>query len=114
MLKLYGIPNCDTVRKARKWLDQHQIDYVFHDFRKDGIDPGTLKSWSTQVGWETLLNRRGTTWRQLTEMERENLDERKAIRLMTEHPAMIKRPVLIHNGKCVVGFQEAGYQALLS
>lgn len=114
MVTLYGIPNCDTIRKARKWLDQHNIEYIFHDFRKDGIEAGQIENWSKQVGWGTLLNRRGTTWRQLPDADRENMDARKAIRLMTEHPAMIKRPVLVMNRKCTVGFQESTYQALFT
>ena len=112
MVTLYGIPNCDTIRKARKWLDQHNIEYIFHDFRKDGIDAGQLENWSKQVGWETLLNRRGTTWRQLPEEVKETIDEARALDLMIEHPTLIKRPVLEHGKDVRVGFKEADYKTL--
>jgi Spx/MgsR family transcriptional regulator len=110
---VYGIPNCDTIKKARKWLQAHELDYQFHDYRKDGLDPTLLKKWSATVGWETLLNKRGTTWRQLPEDTRESINENAAIKIMLEHPAIIKRPVLVQGKTIIVGFNEAEYQKLL-
>jgi arsenate reductase (glutaredoxin) len=109
MTTLYGIKNCDTVKKARKWLDEHGIDHTFHDFRQDGLEPARLHAWSQAVGWETLLNRRGTTWRQLSEAEREHRDEEHALVLMHDLPTLIKRPVLEYLGEVVVGFSERRY-----
>ncbi|MBE0510210.1 MAG: ArsC family reductase [Chromatiales bacterium] len=109
MTTLYGIKNCDTVKKARKWLDQHSIDYRFHDFRQDGLEPTQLHTWSQAVGWETLLNRRGTTWRQLNQAEREEIDEDRALMLMHDLPTLIKRPVLEYQDGVVVGFAEKRY-----
>ncbi len=106
---LYGIPNCDTVRKARKWLDAHGIDYRFHDFRRDGLPAERLRAWAQAVGWETLLNRRGATWRQLPAEAREGIDAERALALMAEQPTLIKRPVLEQAGGVTVGFDEARY-----
>ena len=113
MLDLYGIPNCDTVRKARKWLQVHNINYNFHDYKKEGVDASVLTIWAEEVGWEVLLNRRGTTWRALSENEKADVDRVKAIHLMCEHPSLIKRPVLVLSGRIEVGFSEKQYQALL-
>lgn len=112
MATLYGIKNCDTVRKTRKWLDKHDINYEFHDVRADGLSNTQLRGWVKQAGWETLLNRRGTTWRQLDEKDKTNITETKAIKLMLAHPAMIKRPVLEYRKKCYVGFDETEYTKL--
>ncbi len=112
-LKLYGISNCDTVRKARKWLSGHSIDYTFHDFHKQGLDEKTLESWIAKVGWTLLLNRRGTTWRKLPKTERADLDEAKARILMLTYPALIKRPVLVGEGQLLVGFDESKYQEII-
>ena len=109
---VYGIPNCDTVKKARKWLDNHNIAYRFHDFRKDGLDPSLLKKWAGKVGWEILLNRRGTTWRKLPEKTRETINSENAIRIMLENPPIIKRPVLVKGQKIIVGFNEEEYNKL--
>jgi len=109
---LHGIPNCDTIRKARKWLESHGIEYQFHDFRKDGLDKVTLSKWVKQIGWEVLLNRRGTTWRQLPDDVKESIDENSAITIMLESPAIIKRPVLVHGKQIIVGFNEEQYQQL--
>lgn len=109
MTKLYGIKNCDTVKKARKWLTEHAIEYTFHDFRQDGLDPAQLHAWSQAVGWETLLNRRGTTWRQLNQAERKDIDEDHALMLMHDLPTLIKRPVLEYQDEVVVGFAEKRY-----
>ncbi len=111
MTTLFGIKNCDTVKKARRWLDEHGIDYRFHDLRADGLEAKQLQAWITDVGWETLLNRRGTTWRQLPEAEREGVDAARAARLMLSQPTLIKRPVLdTGKGPVHVGFKPADYE----
>lgn len=112
MIKLYGIPNCDSVRKARRWLDARGIAYAFHDFRKDGLDPGQLAAWTGQAGWESLLNRKGTTWRQLPSAQREGLDAARAQGLMLELPTLIKRPVLQAGTRLEIGFDPDRYQSL--
>ncbi|WP_100658314.1 ArsC family reductase [Alteromonas flava] len=106
---LYGISNCDTVKKAKKWLEQQHIDYQFHDFRKDGISTDWVKATEQQVGIEVLLNKRGTTFRQLDEHTKQNLDTARALELMAEHPTLIKRPVLYHNDNVMVGFKADSY-----
>jgi Spx/MgsR family transcriptional regulator len=106
---LYGIKNCDTMKKARVWLDAHGIDYAFHDYKAAGIDSATLQRWARQVGWETLLNRAGTTFRKLPEADKAELSEAKAIALMASLPSMIKRPVLERSGKILVGFRPELY-----
>ena len=106
---LYGIKNCDTMKKARAWLDGHGVAYAFHDYKTAGIDPATLKRWAKQVGWETLLNRAGTTFRKLPEADKEGLTEAKAIALMVAQPSMIKRPVLEQGGTILVGFKPELY-----
>ena len=110
---VYGIKNCDTIKKARKWLTDNNVDYHFHDYRADGVDESLLQKWCVVVGWETLLNQRGTTWRKLPEAQREGIDMAKAIALMIEHPAIIKRPVLTADGKTLVGFKADEYAQLL-
>jgi len=109
----YGIPNCDTVKKARRWLDERQIEYTFHDYKKQGADPAMLARWVDAVGWEVLLNRRGTTFRALPEGERQGIDAGKAIALMAAQPSMIKRPVVEHSGGILVGFDPAEWAAAL-
>ncbi len=111
-IEMFGIPNCDTIKKARKWLEAEGIDYQFHDYKKEGVDPELLKQWCHAAGWETLLNRRGTTWRKLADDVKESVDETSSIRLMVENPSMIKRPVLVSDGKVTVGFSAAVYQEL--
>jgi len=106
---LHGIKNCDTMKKARAWLDAKGVAYDFHDYKSAGIDRATLEGWSKQVGWETLLNRAGTTFRKLSEAARENLSEKKAIALMLAQPSMIKRPVLSVKGKLTIGFNPEIY-----
>jgi arsenate reductase (glutaredoxin) len=106
---IYGIKNCDTMKKARAWLDSHDVTYEFHDYKTAGIGKDTLKKWSDEVGWETLLNRAGTTFRKLPDAEKEGLNERKALALMLAQPSMIKRPVLDVGGKLVVGFKPEIY-----
>lgn len=114
MTTLYGIANCDTVRKARKWLTSHDVDYQFHDFRKDGLGSAQLKNWASKVGWETLLNRRGQTWRKLADKDKTALTEARALKLMQHEPTLIKRPVLEVNNQVYVGFKDTDYQQLFS
>lgn len=109
---MYGIPNCDTIKKARKWLAEHDVVYTFHDYKKEGVDVGCLQAWCKQVGWEVLLNKRGTTWRKLPDIDKNNVDEAKAQILLIEHASMIKRPVLVCGEHVEVGFSEASYEAL--
>ena len=109
---LFGIPLCDSVRKARRWLDDEKIPYRFHDFRKDGLDATLLAAWIEQAGWETLLNRRGTTWRLLPATARENINAQRATALMLEQPTLIKRPVLAVGAHLEVGFDADRYQTL--
>ena len=112
MTTLYGIRNCDTVKKARAWLDGHGVAYRFHDFRADGLDEKQLRAWVRELGWETLLNRRGTTWRKLPEQVRDGIDETGAIKVMLAEPAIIKRPVLDLGKERRVGFKPEDYEAL--
>jgi arsenate reductase len=109
MVTIYGIKNCDTMKKARAWLDGHGVAYDFHDYKAAGIDKATLQRWAKQAGWETLLNRAGTTFRKLDDASRQDLDEAKAIALMCEQPSMIKRPVLDVDGRLLVGFKPDVY-----
>ena len=112
MTTLYGIRNCDTMRKARRWLDAHGVDYVFHDVRSDGLEPATLRAWEAELGWEQLLNRRGTTWRKLPGPVRTSINRNTAEAVMLEHPASIKRPVLEHEGRLYLGFSPDSYRAI--
>jgi arsenate reductase len=111
---IHGIKACDTMKKARDWLDAHGVVYVFHDYKTQGMDRATLESWAGRVGWETLLNRAGTTFRKLPDGEKTDLTQEKAIDLMLAQPSMIKRPVLDMGGKLVVGFKPESYAAALS
>ena len=111
-ITIYGIKNCDTMKKARAWLDKHGVDYNFHDYKTAGIDKDRLARWSRAVGWETLLNRAGTTFRKLPDADKTNLTEKKAMALMLAQPSMIKRPVLESGGKLLVGFKPESYEAL--
>jgi arsenate reductase len=112
---IYGIPNCDTMKKARAWLESHGIAYAFHDYKTAGIDRARLETWSKKVGWETLLNRAGTTFRKLPELDKQGLDEKKAIALMLAQPSLIKRPVLdLGDGKLLVGFKPDIYSDALA
>jgi len=109
-ITIYGIPNCDTMKKARTWLDEHGITYDFHDYKKAGIDRERLEAWAKKVGWETLLNRAGTTFRKLPDADKQGLTEKKAIALMQAQPSLIKRPVLdLGRGKLLVGFKPEIY-----
>ncbi|PID50218.1 MAG: ArsC family reductase [Proteobacteria bacterium] len=110
MTTLYGISNCDTVRKARAWLEERGIPYTFHDFRKDGLNPVQLRAWVAELGWEALINKRGRTWRQLPERTRNHMDETLALAVMEEQPAIIKRPVLDLGTRRMLGFSADTYQ----
>jgi arsenate reductase (glutaredoxin) len=111
---IYGIKNCDTMKKARLWLDGHGVAYAFHDYKAAGIDRTRLEGWAKSVGWETLLNRSGTTFRKLPDAARDQLTEAKAVALMLDQPSMIKRPVLDVGGKLLVGFKPEIYEAALT
>jgi arsenate reductase len=108
---IYGIPNCDTMKRARAWLEQHGVAHEFHDYKKAGIPRARLEAWMRQVGWEVLLNRAGTTFRKLPAVAKEKLTEAKALRLMLEQPSMIKRPVLERGTTLLVGFSPEIYAA---
>lgn len=111
---IYGIANCDTVRKARRWLDQQDVAYRFHDFRKDGLTPRQLNAWLKQVDWETLVNKRGRTWRDLSEPEKNIHSASEAVKLCTQYPALIKRPVLVTGERIEIGFDPARYRDLFN
>jgi arsenate reductase len=109
---IYGIKNCDTMKKARAWLDKHGIDYAFHDYKTGGVEREKLERWAKKVGWEALLNRAGTTFRKLPDKDKDGLTEKKAVALMLKQPSMIKRPVLeLGAGKLLVGFAPESYKA---
>ena len=111
---LYGIKNCDTMKKARAWLDEHSVNYVFHDYKASGIDQSKLKEWCQTAGWERVLNRSGTTFRKLSDSQRTDLTEARAIDLMLSQPSMIKRPVLELDGVLLVGFSPETYERALA
>ena len=106
---IYGIKNCDTMKKARAWLDGHGVTYDFHDYKSEGITKEKLREWSNEVGWETLLNRAGTTFRKLADGDKDGLNEKKALALMLAQPSTIKRPVLDLGGRRLVGFKPDVY-----
>jgi arsenate reductase len=108
---LYGISNCDTVKKARRWLDEQGVAYRFHDVRKDGLEPARLQSWIDALGWDKLLNKSGTTFRKLPDAQKDGLDAASAKVLMLDQPAMIRRPVVEASGAISVGFSVADWQA---
>ncbi len=110
-ITLYGIPNCDTVKKARTWLDARGIAFSFHDYKKAGADAEKLAAWCAAKGWETILNRAGTTFKKLPEADRADLDQAKAITLMLAQPSMIKRPVVEYEGGLLVGFKLPDWEA---
>jgi arsenate reductase len=114
-MQLFGIPNCNTVKKARDWLTEHHIAYEFHDFKKNGVTQSLLETWLNQYPWEKLVNRAGMTWRNLTDAEKAAvIDAPSAIKLMLEKSSVIKRPVLVSNGKIIcLGFTEATYKEFL-
>jgi len=107
---IYGIKNCDTMKKARAWLDKRGVAYAFHDYKAEGIDKARLEAWAKAIGWEVLLNKAGTTFKKLPDKDREGVTEKKAIALMLAQPSMIKRPVLDVGGKLTVGFKPEIYE----
>ena len=115
IIQLYGIPNCTSVKKARAWLEQHQLTYQFHDFKKTGAGIAQLKDWAQQVNWEKLLNRQGSTWRQLDDATKTNITNvDSAVALMSDKTSSIKRPILVSGTTLLVGFNETEYNQLIS
>jgi Spx/MgsR family transcriptional regulator len=112
-MMLYGIKNCDTIKKARRYLEQAGVDYQFHDYRQDGLDPTLLAEFAAKLGWQQLLNTRGTTWRALSKADKTDLNEQKALSLMLAQPALIKRPVLVNAEHYLLGFTEQSYQTFI-
>jgi len=110
---LYGIKNCDTVKKARRFLDDKSMTYTFHDMRVDGLDKATIGAWLETVSWEVLLNKRSTTWRNIAQEQKDSISQDSAIELMLESPTLIKRPVLVTDNKVLVGLNENNYQELI-
>lgn len=113
MIKIYGIPNCDTMKKARKWLDENNLEYEFHDYKKLGAPENNLTHWVKTAGWEVVLNKRGTTWRKLDDEIKNNIDETSSTQVMLDNPSAIKRPVLEHGKTLLIGFKEDEYKTLL-
>jgi Spx/MgsR family transcriptional regulator len=111
---MFGIKNCDTIKKARKWLEAENIDFSFHDYRVDGINEEMIRTFISELGVEAVVNKRGTTYRQLSDEQKESLNSDTAIALLLESPAMIKRPLLIHNDQYFLGFKPAQYQEIFS
>jgi Spx/MgsR family transcriptional regulator len=111
---LFGIPNCDTIKKAKKWLEAHSIEYQFHDYRKDGLSESWLIDTEKELGWEKMLNKRGTTYRQLSDEQKNTLNKESALALLLEYPAMIKRPILLAKGSLTVGFSDNDYARIFS
>jgi len=111
MITLYAIPNCDTVKKARTWLDANNIEYAFHNYKKQGIDKATLQQWVNELGWEVVINKKGMTWRKLDESIRDSMDAEKAIDIMLDNQSIIKRPLIIKNDKKILGFNQNDYEA---
>jgi arsenate reductase (glutaredoxin) len=114
MITLYGIKNCDTVKKARDWLAKNNIEYRFHDFRVDGLDTSQVKSWIAELGLETLVNKRSTTWKELDESTKANFNEQNAVAIIVENPTLIKRPLLETNKEKHVGFKDTEYTKIFS
>jgi len=111
-LRIYGIRNCDTMKKAFAWLDSHKMAYDFHDHKKAGVPPGKLAEWAAKVGWEKLVNARGPTWRKIPESRKSQLDEKRALGLLAENPSAIRRPIVEAGPRLVVGFDPAEFEAL--
>ena len=110
MITLYGIPNCDTVKKARTWLDQNNVEHQFHDFRKDGVNAAQVQQWIADLGVDTLINKRSTSWKALTDEQKSGLNDTTALELILESPTLIKRPLLDKDGELQVGFKAATYE----
>ncbi|RJX67515.1 ArsC family reductase [Vibrio sinensis] len=113
-ITMFGIPNCDTIKKAKKWLEAQGVDYQFHDYRKQGIDAAMVTTFCQALGWENVLNKRGTTYRQLSQEQKNSLNEHSVIPLLVEHSAMIKRPILLVNDQYHIGFKADQYSAIFS
>ncbi|CDU08653.1 putative Arsenate reductase [Vibrio coralliirubri] len=113
-ITMFGIPNCDTIKKAKKWLEAEGIEFEFHDYRKQGISTELVTNFCSELGWELVLNKRGTTYRQLPQEQKDTLTEEKAVALLVEQPAMIKRPILKVDGKLHIGFKADQYAAVFS
>ncbi|ETX10706.1 ArsC family transcriptional regulator [Marinomonas ushuaiensis DSM 15871] len=109
MIEVYGIKNCDTMKKAFRWLDDHKIEYRFHDYKKEGLDVSIAKAWIDQLGWENVINKRGTTWRKLDEEIKNTMDNEKAVNIVVKQSSMIKRPLLIQNDAIHLGFNAEEY-----
>lgn len=112
MITLFGIPNCDTMKKARKWLDEAGVEYQFHNYKKDGLDPALAEQWLSELGWEVLINKRGTTWRALTDEQKTNMDNQNALAVMLDNPSIIKRPLLDTGSSKTLGFKAEQYESL--
>jgi arsenate reductase len=108
---MFGIPNCDTIKRAKDWLDAHGVPFAFHDYKKSGVDAGALRAWVDELGWEVLLNKAGTTFRALPDADKRGIDAAKAVALMHANPSMIKRPVLDLGDRRIVGFKPESYAA---
>jgi arsenate reductase len=113
MIKIYGIPNCDTMKKARRWLEANGIEYDFHDYKKLGVPEKNLKNWVKHAGLEAVLNKRGTTWRKLDDAVKDSIDEATAIQVMINNPSIIKRPVIESGKQLLIGFNEDQYRRLI-
>ena len=114
MITLYGIKNCDTVKKARTWLEHNKVDYHFHDFRADGLDEPQVKKWIAEIGLETLVNKRSTTWKELNDSIKDNFNADTAVAVIVENPTLIKRPLLDTGTQGYVGFKEAEYSKIFN
>lgn len=114
-IHLYGIPNCDTVKKARKWLEARELEYAFHDFKKESVDPVNVSDWIAEKGVDVVVNKRGTTFRKLSDADKADAaDSNKAVALLVQHTSMIKRPVVVHAGGTLIGFKEDEWSAAFS
>ncbi|WP_260259551.1 ArsC family reductase [Vibrio intestinalis] len=111
---MYGIPNCDTIKKAKKWLEAEGVEFEFHDYRKQGVDNAMVSEFCQALGWELVLNKRGTTYRQLSQEQKDGLNQETAIELLVEQPAMIKRPILLVDGQYHIGFKADQYAAIFA
>jgi len=112
MVDIYGIKNCDTMKKAFHWLDENNIEYTFHDYKKEGVDETQAKQWLEQLGWESIINKRGTTWRKLDDETKHAMNNELALSTILEQPSIIKRPLLIKNNEIILGFKPSDYQAI--
>jgi len=113
VIDIYGIKNCDTMKKAFRWLDENQIEYTFHDYKKEGVDSAKAKEWIDLLGWENVINKRGTTWRKLEDDVKNNMDNEKAVQVIIDQPSMIKRPLLSANNRVYLGFSPETYSDTL-